>query len=170
MRWSLPSLPITTTQPFSTVTRFTVLIERLINVPSLVSMTRRGPISGSGSTGGGFGAGVSLAVVSGGRGAGRRTAGLRPRVLRTGADRLVSTLGEGSGVAAGLSTGFASGVGAGVGSGVGAAATSVTGSSILAPAAVTRFVLRPVAGGSGDGVSVAAISGPPTIGSNDPPK
>src|ERR1051325_8494342 len=153
MRSIFPSLPVTTTWPFSTVTRFTVLIDRLINVPSFVSITRRGPTSGSGSTGGCFGFGVSVAAtvsrVRGvGAGAGLRPAGRRVRVFRTGA----GLAGFSSAVfpsVFGVSTGFGSGVASGVGSGVGAAATSVTGgagSSILAPDDDTRLPLPLLAG------------------------
>lgn len=66
MRSILPSLPVTTTQPFSTFTRLTVFIDRLINVPSFVSITKRGPASGSGAgSGGGVGFVVRAVEVEG---------------------------------------------------------------------------------------------------------
>jgi len=127
----------------------------------------------------GFGAasgGVASATFGvAGRGAGvRRGAGLRPRVLRAGAVGFSVSSADFSGFALGVSTGLASGVGSDVGSGVGAAATADgggSGSAIVAPTELTRFVLRPVAVlsvGVVAGVSVSAMSGPPAIGSNEP--
>ncbi len=158
------------------------LIGRLIKVPSLVSMINRGPISGSGS-GAGVGAGSSVARFgssAGGvsRGVGcRRGGGLRPRVRGGVVVRVVSrSAGFSVSAGVGVSTGFASGVGSGVGCGVGAAAVSVTGGSgsgMRAPTEETRLVLLPATAGSGfsgSGVSASAMSGPPGIGSNEPPK
>ena len=106
-------------------------------------MTSRGPTSGSDSAGAGFGFGSSTgAGVSLTLGAGRRVAGLRPRVLRAGVGFGVSTSGDFSAVGAGVSTGFASGVGSGVGVAVATSVTGGSGSSILAPTDDTRFVLR----------------------------
>ena len=153
----------------------------------MVSITRRGPTSGSGS---GFGcsAGARVGSVVRAVSAGCRVVvfgvravvptlrggALRERAARDGVDGLgVSAVPAGFSAGVDDSIGFASGVG----SGVGVAATSVgggSGSLIVAPAEFTRFVLRPpTAGGSvfdSDGVSFSAISGPPTIGSNEPPK
>lgn len=153
-------------------------------MPSVVSITSRGPVSGGGSglasgfvsgSAAGFGRSTGVRAVSVFRGVVRRGV-LRVRGLR-GVGRVVSVTSAGfSAAGCGDSAGLASGDGAGVGSGVGAAATSVTGgsgSAILAPTEETRFVLRPVAGASvfgAVGVSVSAISGPPAIGSNEPPK
>ena len=158
----------------------------------MVSITSRGPVSGGGSgvvsgcvggaagfvsgfaSGFGFSTGARAVSVLRGvvvlLGVGRR----EERVVR-GDGRVFSVVSAGfSALGFGDSTGLASGVG--WGSGVGAAATSAgggSGSAILAPAELTRVVLRPVADVSvfgSVGVSVSAMSGPPTIGSNEPPK
>jgi hypothetical protein len=64
IRSIFPSFPAITTQPFSTNTRRTVLIDRLMSVPSFVSITRRGPASGSvASEGAGSGLVLREAIV-----------------------------------------------------------------------------------------------------------
>ena len=144
-------------------------------------MTRRGPTSGAGSGLGssGFGsAGLRFSsglrvvsvvrAVSVDRGDGLRAGVLRPRGFRAGGGFTFSVSADFSTSRAGVSTGFASGVG----SGVGAAATSVGGggSFILAPTEETRRVPGLATGVSTFGVSLSAMSGPPMIGSKEPPK
>src|SRR6185369_13367242 len=126
--------------------RLTPLIGLLISVPSVVSITSLGPISGSGSAGAGStdgravsevrGVSVGLRVVSFGARAvvpTLRGGALRERGVRAAVDGFAFSAVK-EGFSTGDSVGFASGDGAGTG--VGDAATSVTGgsgSTIVAP-------------------------------------
>ena len=120
----------------------------------------------------GFG-GSSIFAVSAGRGAGvLRPTGRRPLEVRGGVVfGGFAVAGFSVEVTAGVSTGVASGDGSGVGVAL-ATSTGGSGSLIRAPTEDTLFVRRPsrVKPGVFTGVSVSAISGPPTIGSNDPVK
>ena len=164
IRWILPSLLTTTTQPFSTITRRTVLIDLSISVPSAVSITKRGPTSGSCSAGcsavgrgcarrdvlrlvdvvsAGFSSGVAAVSVSvfGFAASVVSVAGGRERerrpVVRRGVRVGVEVLSGSE--AAGVSV---VGLDSGDGSGVGTAATSCgggSGSLMRAPTDDTRL-------------------------------
>lgn len=206
-----------------------MLIDRLISVPSFVSMIKRGPTSGSGAGAGVAAAGSGLVerlvaeplrlvllaggfvvvglvpgVVAGGEGdsavsplssffvvsstvgvsttfdftdvdddvrlpAGRRVRGEVGDTVALGAGSILS-----GGAAIGDSSGGAEGVATGVVADVDADATSVTGGSgsgKRAPTDDTRFAPGlVVATDSLLAVSSSATSGPPAMGSNDPPK
>jgi len=154
IRSIFPSFPVTTTQPFSTVTRLTVLMDRLINVPSFVSITKRGPTSGSGS------AGVAGAGLTG-----RAVVPLRTVFVRRGGFVLgvVATAGSAD-VCLGSSVGLVSSLcfavsstdGVGVGFGADAVDRRPAGRRVLALAGgVVLVVFFALVFGAGDSAGVA---------------